>query len=89
MELCSGTGTVIVEFWTAFCITADLIGEREIIFSVDENSRPHQTFSDIVENFPQLANRELLFSINQEYARGDEILRDGDELAIFTAVSGG
>jgi molybdopterin converting factor small subunit len=31
----------------------------------------------------------LLLAINEEYATGDEIISDGDELAIFTAVSGG
>jgi molybdopterin converting factor small subunit len=32
---------------------------------------------------------QLLFAVNQEYASGDEPLKNGDELAVFTAVSGG
>ena len=45
---------------------------------------------DLVQSeYPALKGHKLLFSINQQYANGDEIIRDGDELAIFTAVSGG
>jgi len=72
-----------------FGATADITGEREIDFSIKKNSRASQTFSEIVERFPGLAQHKLLFSINQEYAEGHETLHDGDELAIFTAVSGG
>lgn len=33
--------------------------------------------------------RSLLVAVNQEYAKGPEGLRDGDELAVFPPVSGG
>ena len=33
--------------------------------------------------------RRVLCSLNREYAAGDEILKDGDEVALFPAVSGG
>ena len=46
-------------------------------------------FDHIKSEFPKLDNHKLLYSLNQTYAIGDEIVRDGDELAIFTAVSGG
>ena len=70
-----------------FGATADLTGEREINFPIESLRGP--TVSEIVKKFPQLAQHKLLFSINQEYAQDDEILHDGDEVAIFTAVSGG
>jgi molybdopterin synthase sulfur carrier subunit len=72
-----------------FGATADEIGEREIEFSLAENARAEQAFAEIVEKYPRLKNHKLLFAVNQEYASGDEIVRNGDELAIFTAVSGG
>ncbi len=72
-----------------FGATADTVGKREIILKVDNDARANQALSLIVDQNPGLAKHKLLFSINQEYARGDEILSDGDELAIFTAVSGG
>lgn len=72
-----------------FGVTADETGEREIEFSLAENTNANQAFAQIVEKFPRLENHKLLYAINQEYASGDEVVKNGDELAIFTAVSGG
>ena len=72
-----------------FGATADETGEREISFDVRENTQAEAVFGEIVEKFPRLANHKLLFAVNQEYASGGEIIKDGDELAVFTAVSGG
>ncbi|MCU1289373.1 MAG: molybdopterin converting factor, subunit 1 [Acidobacteria bacterium] len=72
-----------------FGATADETGEREIEFSLAENTNANQAFAEIVEKFPRLKNHKLLFAVNQEYASGGEIVKGGDELAVFTAVSGG
>ena len=72
-----------------FGATADEIGEREIGISLAENAKAEQAFAEIIEKYPRLKNHKLLFAVNQEYASGNENLCDGDELAIFTAVSGG
>lgn len=72
-----------------FGATADLAAERVIDFSFVKSSTADEVFCEIVKKFPRLAEHKLLLSINHEYARGGEILMDGDELAIFTAVSGG
>jgi len=72
-----------------FGATADETGERELDFEVGENSKAGDVFGEIVSKFPRLAAHKLLFAVNQEYASGDEIISDGDELAVFTAVSGG
>ena len=62
---------------------------REIEIDFPENAKAADAFREIVDKFPRLANHKLLFAVNQEYANGDEIISDGDELAVFTAVSGG
>ena len=72
-----------------FGATADETGEREIKVSFDENINAKRAFAEIVEKYPRLKDHKLLFAVNQEYSNGDEKLNDGDELAIFTAVSGG
>ncbi len=72
-----------------FGATADLSGERKIEYSVEKAETADNVFKEIVKNFPRLTKHKLLFSINQNYAQGDEIIADGDELAIFTTVSGG
>lgn len=72
-----------------FGATADETGEREIEVSLADNASAERAFAEIVEKYPRLKNHKLLFAVNQEYSSGDERLRDGDELAVFTAVSGG
>jgi molybdopterin converting factor small subunit len=72
-----------------FGATADEAGTREVEIDFIENTKADEVFGEIVNRFPRLANHKLLFAVNQEYANGDEIVRDGDELAVFTAVSGG
>ena len=72
-----------------FGATADEVGEREIEISFAEKKKASEAFAEIVEKFPRLKNHKLLFAVNQEYTNGDEIISDGDELAVFTAVSGG
>ena len=75
-----------------FGATADAAGEKEIELVTGENIKAGQIFTEILDAFPNLKKSfagSLLFSLNQEYATGGEVVRDGDELAVFTAVSGG
>lgn len=78
--------TVRVLFFGA---TAEAVGQREAEVSFAEATKAGRAFSTVLSTFPQLKQHSLLFSVNQEYSNGDEIIKDGDELAIFTAVSGG
>lgn len=72
-----------------FGAVADVVGKRNVEISLKSRTTTSKAFSQIIEEFPSLSSIKLLFALNQEYATGDEIIRDGDELAIFTAVSGG
>ena len=72
-----------------FGATAQVTGEREIELSMPDDVRSQAAFDLLLERYPDLARHKLLYSLNQTYASGDEVIRDGDELAIFTAVSGG
>jgi len=72
-----------------FGATADEVGKREIDLEISENTKAAEVFGGIVRNHPRLADHKLLFAVNQEYSSGDEIINEGDELAVFTAVSGG
>jgi molybdopterin converting factor small subunit len=72
-----------------FGATAETVGEREIEMDFPESARAGDAFGQIIADFPALVRHKLLFAVNQEYANGDEQLKNGDELAIFTAVSGG
>ena len=72
-----------------FGATADEVGAREVEIDFNENTKAGDAFAEIVNKYPRLANHKLLFAVNQEYAGGNETIQDGDELAVFTAVSGG
>lgn len=67
----------------------DLIGETEIVLPLTFEIRTKDAVLHITERFTLLKDRKLLCALNEHYAIGEEILKDGDELAIFTAVSGG
>ncbi len=69
--------------------TAEIVGNRELEIAIPQSRKASEVFNEILETFPALKSNKLLFAINQEYSKGDEILSDGDELAVFTAVSGG
>ena len=72
-----------------FGATAEAVGKREIELSLGENAKAQEAFAEILDKYPQLKKHSLLFALNQEYSNGDETIKSGDELAIFTAVSGG
>ena len=72
-----------------FGATADATGKREIEIDVENGAKADDVFGLVIANFPQLEKHSLLFALNQEYSNGEEIVKNGDELAIFTAVSGG
>ena len=72
-----------------FGATAEAVGEREVEIDLADETRAENVFQKVVSDYPQLKKHSLLFAVNQEYSKGDEIIKDGDELAIFTAVSGG
>ncbi len=72
-----------------FGATADIAGRRFSEVEVSSEKTANTVFDQLLAQYPRLAAHKLHFSVNQEFATGDEILRDGDELAIFTAVSGG
>lgn len=72
-----------------FGATADEVGCRSIELTVAQAATSREAFQLVLEQHPRLASHKLLFSVNQQYSTGDEGLNNGDELAVFTAVSGG
>lgn len=72
-----------------FGATADIAGRREIELSVSVGLTAASAVNKVIESIPRLAGHKLHISLNQQYAKGDEVVSDGDEIAIFTAVSGG
>jgi molybdopterin converting factor subunit 1 len=74
-----------------FGAARDAVGqsERELVLTGVTTSS--QVMAKLIEQFPALGRfgNSLLFAVNQEYAREDREVKDGDELAVFPPVSGG
>ena len=72
-----------------FGSTAEIAGTRNL----DRHGEDEETVSDLISklfrDYPALEKHKLLIAVNEQYADPDTILNDGDEIAIFTAVSGG
>jgi len=71
-----------------FGAIAEIIGSGEVVVPAVGS-----TVSEIVEllttNYPALAKLPLKYAVNQEYASSETVVGWSDEVAIFTAVSGG
>lgn len=72
-----------------FGATADIAGNRRVEIEIPPKATASDVFEKFLTDYPRLKSHPLLFSVNQQYSTGNETLRDGDEIAIFTAVSGG
>ena len=74
-----------------FGAARDAAGHSEIDFVLKSATTSGAAFEEVLAKFPALRRfgQSLLFAVNQEYARADREVRDGDELAVFPPVSGG
>jgi len=72
-----------------FGATADITGQRRVEVAIAPETTASEVSQNLIAEYPRLASHKIHISLNQQYATGDEIVRDGDEFAIFAAVSGG
>ncbi|HEY5885107.1 MAG TPA: molybdopterin converting factor subunit 1 [Pyrinomonadaceae bacterium] len=74
-----------------FGAARDAVGQPEVELMLGHDGTSTKALSQLIEKYPNLARfgRSLLVAVNQEYARGETLLKNGDELAVFPPVSGG
>jgi molybdopterin synthase sulfur carrier subunit len=72
-----------------FGATADAAGTRRLKKTVSTEMNASELIASLKNEYPGLTNHKLLLSINQQYASESDVIRSGDEVAFFTAVSGG
>src|SRR5438132_9523069 len=74
-----------------FGASRDAVGQEEIDLKLSSPSNAASALEQLLNAYPTLRNfgKSLLFAVNQEYARPDQQIADGDELAVFPPVSGG
>lgn len=70
-----------------FGATADIVGKREIY--LEYGSTVGGVLEQLKQTNPGLSKHKLLVALNEEYVSPETTVRDGDTLAVFTAVSGG
>ncbi|HLA95963.1 MAG TPA: MoaD/ThiS family protein [Pyrinomonadaceae bacterium] len=72
-----------------FGATAAAVGKRYAEFETQKDEAVGELLTELCDKYPRLSNHKLFVAINEEYAEPDANLSPGDEVAIFTAVSGG
>lgn len=72
-----------------FGLPRDLVGTGQLDLNVNDPSSVSEALSLLEGTYPSLRNATLLHAVNENYVEGNSVLKHGDELAIFTAVSGG
>ena len=74
-----------------FGAARDAVGEPEVELELGGDVTSGKALAQLIEQYPNLSRfgRSLLIAVNQEYARAETSLNDGDELAVFPPVSGG
>ena len=73
-----------------FGAAADLAGTRETEIPSRETTLD-ELWTELSGRYPDLApmRDNLAFAVNGEYARGEERIKSGDEVAVLPPVSGG
>jgi len=72
-----------------FGATADIAGARAIEMNTLDGVNASDALKAITDKYPRLSAYKLHISMNQEFAKDEQRIADGDEIAVFTAVSGG
>jgi molybdopterin synthase catalytic subunit len=74
-----------------FGAAREIAGSAEIELDVRAPASAASALEEVLERYPDLRRfgRSLLLAVNQEYAREEMEVREGDELAVFPPVSGG
>lgn len=79
-EAADGAAEISLDL-TSLPVESETSGNSDVIF----------VWRSLVGRYPALTRFDgnVLFAVNEEYARGDRQLAEGDILAIFPPVSGG
>ena len=74
-----------------FARLRDIAGAAELMRDVPPGSTIASVWSELTREFPDLARyeRSISTAVNADYARMDQAIGDGDEIAFLPPVSGG
>ncbi len=73
-----------------FGITRDIVGNNITEINMGQLSDVQAVLSKLKTDFPKLQEiKSLMVAVNSEYAEGDLLLTEQDEIALIPPVSGG
>ena len=74
-----------------FARLRDIAGAAELLRDVAPGATIRTVWQQLVSDFPDLANyeRSISSAVNADYARMDQPIAEGDEVAFLPPVSGG
>jgi molybdopterin converting factor subunit 1 len=74
-----------------FATLRQLAGWPQQSLDLLEGATVAEALAELDRRYPQLTvtKRTIYVAVNQEYGRNEQVLHDGDELALFPPVSGG
>lgn len=73
-----------------FGITRDIVGNSITEIEMVQLSDVQTVLGKLKTNFPKLKEiKSLMVAVNSEYAKGDLLLTEQDEIALIPPVSGG
>ncbi|TAH19839.1 MAG: MoaD/ThiS family protein [Cytophagales bacterium] len=73
-----------------FGITKEIIGGSSLAYELSEGNDVSSLLTSLYAHYPKLQHlKSLLVAVNSEYAEGEQILSENDEIALIPPVSGG
>lgn len=73
-----------------FGISSDLVGEKNISFSLSQNSSVLYFKEQLQRQYPKLSQiNSYAIAVNENYATNETLLKENDVVAIIPPVSGG
>ena len=74
-----------------FARLRDIAGTAELTRDVEAGATVRSLWQQLATEFPEIASyeRSISAAVNADYARRDQVLTDGDEVAFLPPVSGG
>ncbi len=74
-----------------FARLRDIAGSAELAREMPSGATIRSVWRELAHEFPELARYEQSISsaVNADYAKMDQVLSDGDEVAFLPPVSGG
>ncbi|MBS3790749.1 MAG: molybdopterin converting factor subunit 1 [Candidatus Thermoplasmatota archaeon] len=79
---------VLVKF---FASARDIVGKKDLKMEIQQNWKVEDVLETIFKKYPELEEMEdqLLISVNKDRTKKNEVLKDGDEIAVMPPVTGG